>query len=349
MNSTHFRTLQHRTWSLFAFALTLTPFALVACGDETPTQRTPEAGAAGMAGSAGTGGMGASGAPAESGKGGAGGSTFTAGKGGSGAGEGGVPAVSGAAGAAGTAGHGGDAGAAGDAAAGAGGSDEPDCMLQMTVGMPPRSARSAGFSGSDDTYAGLYDVTCESVDACVSACTTAGGSSESCSIGSECPASSGSERTCLPPTYWRNVAGALTPPGSTADAAVLTLVDIAYHDALILSDFGLSLPDGATLRGVGFTLQRASEGGLAIDESVRLVIASGTVGVNRSKTGAWSATLEEMSYGGEDELWGADLTIADVEAATFGLSLTPEYTDSAGNDRAYVTGVKAFAYYTTCD
>jgi hypothetical protein len=218
----------------------------------------------------------------------------------------------------------------------------------MTPGMPPRSSKSAGFGGGDSAYAALYDVLCDGVEACVSACTAAGGTSESCNAASECPEASGLERKCLPPTYWRNTDG-VTSPIDPMDAAVLTLVDIGYHDALILSDFGLSLPEGAILRGIGFTLQRSSEIGSAIDESIGLVNASGSIGSNRAVSEPWSPTPGMMSYGGENDLWGAELTVAAVESAEFGLSVTPEYTDTAGNDRAYVRNVRAFAYYTLCD
>jgi hypothetical protein len=152
----------------------------------------------------------------------------------------------------------------------------------------------------------------------------------------------------LPPTYWRNTNAAVSP-SDPSDAAVLTLVNIAYHDALVLSDFGFSLPEGATLRGIGFTWQRSSEAGFAVDESIRLVNATGVIGADRSVPEAWGATPAEMTYGGENDLWGAELTLADVESPAFGVAVTPEYTDSAGNDRAYVSHVSAFAYYTRCD
>jgi hypothetical protein len=325
-------------------------FALAACGDDdSPQPHEPRAGSSSTAGRGG--GAGVSGAPVTAGQGGTGGALGSGGKGGSEASPGGADGNSGAsgtAGAGGEAGDGGDSGLGGTSSAGAAGSDGTNCMVEVTPAMAPRSAKSAGFSASDTAYAALYDVVCTNVDACVSACTAAGGTSESCSAGSECPEASGSDRRCLPPTYWRNT-DAITSPSDPSDAAVLTLVEIAYHDALVLSDFGLAIPEGATLRGIGFTWRRSSEAGLAVDESIRLVNGTGAIGANRTAPDPWSPTPADMSYGGESDLWGAELTLADVQSPEFGVSITPKYTDSAGNDRAYVSHVSAIAYYTRCD
>lgn len=345
------------------FAMGVTWLATAGCGndDAAPPPGKPAAGSAGTSATSGKGGdAGDSERAGRAGQSGRAGATGNAGEG-----AGGSAGGSEAGGTAGT-GTGGSSGTAGRAAAGAGGvsgsasgsagSDAgmagdqgPDCELEVAVPAAPTLAVSSGYSGTDDAYFTLYDVLCDDVPDCANACTAIGGTTESCTSGSECPSASGSDRTCLPPTYWRNTMGALAPATDATYAAVMTMVKIAYHDALVVSGFGLSIPEGATLRGIGFTVTHASEAALVKDESMRLVTAAGVVGSNRSREETWGPTFDEVSYGGESDLWDANLSIADIESPAFGLAITPVYLDEAGNDRAYVAGITAYAYYTLCE
>ena len=131
-----------------------------------------------------------------------------------------------------------------------------------------RSAHSAGYQGTLAAYSELYNVLCTSIDPCVSSCVAAGGTTASCTAGSECV--QGSDRTyCLPPTYWRYEDRATAADGDTAEQ---TLVRIAYQDPLLLRDFGIELPAGATIRGIAFDVLRGSDSeGVAVDHAVRVL------------------------------------------------------------------------------
>jgi hypothetical protein len=306
-----------------------------AAGDSDPAGSAGKAGRGGTSGSGG-GSAGKSGASSSAGA-GTGGGAGGAGRAAAGAGAGGQGGARGGSG--GSAAN--DAGMAGDSG--------PNCQLEVALPMAPTLAVSSGYTGTENDYFTLYDVMCDDVQDCANACTAVGGTTESCTEGSECPSASGSDRTCLPPTYWRNPLGALAPAADTSYAAVLTMVKIAYHDTLVVSGFGLSIPEGATLKGIGFTVSRASEGELVEDESIRLVTAAGVVGSDRSREDPWSPAFAEVRFGGEADLWDANLSIEDVESPDFGLAITPVYLDEAGNDRAYVAGITAYAYYSLCD
>jgi hypothetical protein len=239
----------------------------------------------------------------------------------------------------------GKGGGAGSPTAGAAGQGELDCSVQVVGPATASAAKSLGWSGTDVEYSALYSVECTADADCLPPSEAAGGTEESCATGSSCPVSS-LTRTCLPPTYFRNVSGAISPSADTAGAAVLTLVEIDYLDTLVVSDFGLTLPEGATVRGVQLLVRRASEASLAVDESVRLVTASGPVGAERKQDDAWPTMLSDATYGAEDDDWDAGLTATELESAAFGLSITPVYTGTGGNDRAYVDNVVLYVYYT---
>src|SRR5215471_16188182 len=78
----------------------------------------------------------------------------------------------------------GDAAEGRDAAAEA--APSSDCPILSTNAVPPRGARSAGFTGTTNAYFMLYNVACQSVSDCAAACTAAGGTASSCSAGSDC-------------------------------------------------------------------------------------------------------------------------------------------------------------------
>jgi hypothetical protein len=230
-------------------------------------------------------------------------------------------------------------------------SDGPQCAIQSFGPASAGVAHSAGFSGSDSAFFGLYAVPCIGVAECVAACVSGGGNMSSCS-GSQClaPIPDSSTSQCLPPAYWLDTAAALSGSGTTANAAYLSLVDASYHDALLLTSFGASVPDGAIIQGVQFDVDRNADAGLATDYAVQVLRNGAPAGVDRSQTGSWPRALSRTTYGSPNDTWGVALRPADVRSAGFGISIAPRYLGTAGNDRAHIDSVRLTVYYsTTCD
>jgi hypothetical protein len=133
-------------------------------------------------------------------------------------------------------------------------------------------------------------------------------------------------------------------------AAEVVLVGTPYRDALLLTDFALTVPEDATVVGIQFDLQRSSEQGEAADFSVQVLRNGAPVGADRSQPGAWPATFTPTTYGGRSDAWGMSWIPADVRSAGFGLAIAPKFTATKGNDRAHVDSVRATVYYTQrCD
>jgi hypothetical protein len=253
-----------------------------------------------------------------------------------------------------------DASSAADDAQGAAGSssgeapvdaDTPRCPVESSAPLTARAARSSGYGGTTGDYEALYDVACRGVADCVAPCVAAGGTTASCSSGSDCIAAGldgGSQ--CLPPTYWFNAAGALSDSGSTADAAELVLVATPYDDALLVSDFAIPVPDDAVIRGIAFDIRRNADSQSAVDQSVQVLRNGAPVGLEHRRVGAWPATLTYATYGGPTDTWGVAWTPVDLRASGFGISVAARYTAASGNDRAHVDSVHAIVYYTrACD
>jgi hypothetical protein len=227
----------------------------------------------------------------------------------------------------------------------------PTCPIQTIGPAPAGAARSAGYSGTDAQYYGLYDVACQSAGDCALACVQAGGTTASCAEASDCPSQGvDGAKSCVPPTYWLSAKAALRESGSTMDSAMLILVTLDYHDAIELTKFGVSIPDDATITGIQFKVRRNADTMLAVDEAVRILKNGAPVGVDHRQTGRWPATLDYATYGDAYDTWGVSWTPADIRSTDFGISIAPRYTDMAGNDRAHIDSARVTVFYTVpCD
>ena len=72
------------------------------------------------------------------------------------------------------------------------------------------------------------------------------------------------------------------------------------------------------------------------------------MGLDRGHTKPWTAEFHPEIYGGPADLWGSNWSPEAVNAASFGVALTPLYLDSAGNGRAYVDFITATVTYDVC-
>jgi hypothetical protein len=111
---------------------------------------------------------------------------------------------------------------------------------------------------------------------------------------------------------------------SPADATVAddvpaqVIIETGQESNLLLcTDFDFAIPEDATLEGIAVTL-RCSAQPLGAGEAftIFLVLGETTKGVKSADPA--SETLDDQVFGAADDLWSSDLTVADVNSATFG-------------------------------
>jgi hypothetical protein len=248
--------------------------------------------------------------------------------------------------------HSGGAPAGGTSGTGAGGAGGGSGCSGLSQTRSARTGKSAGFSGSYQTdYYPLYSHACNTLADCSAACVTAGGTQASCAA-SECEIST--PNYCLPPTYWVDFDKLLTEGSGTAEeiqasSAWIIMVNNPYRDPLLASNFQFEIPSGAKILGISFAItEAAGSANMIADYSVRALANNAVVGLDRGHTTAWPTTFHAEVYGGATDLWGTTWTADAVNAAGFGVALTPLYLDSAGNERAYVDFIRATVTYDTC-
>lgn len=122
------------------------------------------------------------------------------------------------------------------------------------------------------------------------------------------------------------------------------------------TNFGFSIPNGATIYGVKAEIERyfnedsGSGFGNVQDITVRLIDNNGSlVGNNKAITGVkWPVAGGEAyaEYGGKLDNWGVSLTSSMVNDADFGLALVCQNVQASMNATAYVDHIRLTVYYS---
>lgn len=152
-------------------------------------------------------------------------------------------------------------------------------------------------------------------------------------------------------TGWANTDYAKTSDLYYAKASLLnSLAFTSYY--LTATNFGFSIPAGATINGILVEVEKKGKYNFGfchvVDNSVVIIKADGTLGTtNNAAGGSWSTTEAYASYGGSTDLWGElwdDTKINDVD---FGIALSVSEVDTYNDGiSAWVNHIRITVYYT---
>lgn len=139
----------------------------------------------------------------------------------------------------------------------------------------------------------------------------------------------------------------VNPGNITAeDASVSTFLAFGADTSNYLkaTNFGFSIPSGATIDGILVEILITDNGGTGLDDRVRIV-KGGTISTTDLSTGAGIPNAEAyVSYGGATNLWGESWTDSDINASNFGVvyaAVTTEFTS------VQVNTIRVTVYYTS--
>jgi hypothetical protein len=97
-------------------------------------------------------------------------------------------------------------------------------------------------------------------------------------------------------------------------------------EPLVASDFGLALPEGATVLGLKVHVQGRQgdwNGAAASSVEVHLLAPDGARSEPRLALEPWRRQPEDHAFGAQDDLWGLPLTAATLNDPRFAVALTP--------------------------
>lgn len=141
------------------------------------------------------------------------------------------------------------------------------------------------------------------------------------------------------------------PSNVSADDATEAQITAATYDAgdhsfrLKATNFGFSIPSGATINGIIVEIDRRDFAGDAQDQEVRLYDSSSTlVGDDKQTATSWPSTSAVATYGSSSDTWAAGLDAADINSANFGVALIV-LANSANTDIG-VDYIRVTVHYT---
>lgn len=143
-------------------------------------------------------------------------------------------------------------------------------------------------------------------------------------------------------TAWANPGNAAADDGSYAVAATAILSH--YIKA---TNFGFSIPGGATIDGIVVEIQRFCSGG-ALDNAVKIV-KGGSIGATDKKSGTTWPTTDDgtyQTYGTSSDLWGETWADTDINASTFGVVMAAKRDVAVGTRTYNCDHIRITVYYT---
>ena len=115
------------------------------------------------------------------------------------------------------------------------------------------------------------------------------------------------------------------------------------------TNFGFSIPDGATINGIIVSIERYRENYASsfYDSEIKIVKADGSVGSTNKSTGAeWSTTESYVSYGSSSDLWQETWSSSSINDVDFGMVIAVASQSSPDSANAYVDHIQIKVYYT---
>ena len=125
---------------------------------------------------------------------------------------------------------------------------------------------------------------------------------------------------------WSNPSNATSSNNSYAETG--TLFAASTTNYLKATNFGFSIPSGATINGITVDVEMMIKfaGADIRDQAVRIV-KGGTIGsTDKSRAGVdWPASDAYITYGSSSDLWGESWTDSDINSSTFGFAIRGIY------------------------
>lgn len=143
---------------------------------------------------------------------------------------------------------------------------------------------------------------------------------------------------------WADNENVVAEDGAVASATVDMGMPSNY---LAATEFGFTIPAGATIDGILVEVKRRSDGLSDLrDARVRLIKGGTIQSTDKASASSWPGSLTYASYGGSADLWGNTWTAADINATDFGVAFAAELNGFVPPGGAEVDHIRITLYYT---
>ncbi len=148
---------------------------------------------------------------------------------------------------------------------------------------------------------------------------------------------------------WSNPNNIKVDDSSYATFTSATNVSSHYLQA---SNYGFTIPAGATINGIEVNIKRkgSSTGGTTHtrDTIVSIVKSDGSIGTTNKAllTTDWPLTEATQTYGTSSDLWGETWAVSDINNSNFGMVVQAKNQTSAANPTGSVNFISIKVTYT---
>lgn len=148
-----------------------------------------------------------------------------------------------------------------------------------------------------------------------------------------------------PGTSWTNPTNVQT---SNNIYATIDLMNLTVCRLLKATDYGFSIPAGATINGILVTIERKAASASRVSDLNVYLIKAGVTQSAEDKASAehWAITDENVTYGGVSDLWSNTWTADDVNNSGFGVGLRAQQAVDGTDVTASVDWMGITVYYT---
>jgi hypothetical protein len=155
-------------------------------------------------------------------------------------------------------------------------------------------------------------------------------------------AGTGADLTGVGTITWSSPTSIQADDGTSAQA-ILSGTTSHYLKA---TNFGFSIPTGATVNGIWVEWKKNSPGGLRITDTTIKIVKAGSVGGNNNSAGTNWNLAGYQGYGGFTDLWGLTWSPSDINDSTFGAVMSCSATSGESSVTANVDACRITVYYT---
>ena len=144
---------------------------------------------------------------------------------------------------------------------------------------------------------------------------------------------------------WSNPDNAKVSDSSYAIADHTTAIDTSHY--LKATNFGFSIPSGATIDGILVEAERlqGAGSGSASESSAKIVKSDGSIGAENKASGSFPVVKAYKSYGDSSDLWSESWSDTDINDLDFGFVLSSATLEDVSRD-ATVDHIRITVTYT---
>lgn len=160
--------------------------------------------------------------------------------------------------------------------------------------------------------------------------------------------STGADDSSAGTIAWISTGNIFSSDNSYATVTMATSGNISHY--LKATNFGFSIPSGATINGITVEIERkAGNGNKFRDNAVRIIKGGIISATDRSSGTSYPTSDTYATYGSTADLWGESWTYSDINSSSFGIALSSTRYASGGADNVDVDHFRITITYTPAD